>query len=44
MRKVRRRYYASIGVVSNVDHHLISIGKAGRMRWLGRRPQVLGSP
>ncbi len=42
MRKVRQECYASIGVVSNVDHHLISIGKAGRMRWLGRRPQVLG--
>ena len=42
MRKVRQECYASIGTVSNVDHHLISIGKAGRTRWLGRRPQVLG--
>jgi large subunit ribosomal protein L2 len=28
--------------VSNPDHHLITIGKAGRNRWLGRKPQVLG--
>jgi large subunit ribosomal protein L2 len=42
MRKVRHDCYASIGTVSNPDHHLITIGKAGRMRWLGRRPQVLG--
>lgn len=41
-RKVRRECFASIGTVSNPDHHLISIGKAGRMRWLGRKPQVLG--
>ncbi len=42
MRKIRKECFASIGIVSNVDHHLITIGKAGRMRWLGRRPQVLG--
>lgn len=42
MRKIRHECYASIGTVSNVDHHLISIGKAGRTRWMGRRPQVLG--
>lgn len=42
MRKIRRECFATIGVVSNPDHHLISIGKAGRMRWLGRKPQVLG--
>ncbi len=42
MRKVRAECYASIGTVSNPDHHLISIGKAGRMRWKGRKPQVLG--
>lgn len=41
-RKIRKECYASIGVVSNLDHHLIRIGKAGRMRWMGRRPQVLG--
>jgi large subunit ribosomal protein L2 len=42
MRKVRHECYASIGTVSNPDHHLINIGKAGRNRWLGRKPQVLG--
>ncbi|MFA5799569.1 MAG: 50S ribosomal protein L2 [Candidatus Peribacteraceae bacterium] len=42
VRKVRQECFASIGAVSNPDHHLISIGKAGRMRWMGRRPQVLG--
>ena len=34
--------YATIGEVSNGDHSLIRLGKAGRMRWLGRRPTVLG--
>jgi large subunit ribosomal protein L2 len=33
---------ATIGQVSNVDHENISIGKAGRARWLGRRPRVRG--
>jgi large subunit ribosomal protein L2 len=42
VRKIRQECFASIGAVSNPDHHLISIGKAGRTRWLGRRPQVLG--
>lgn len=42
MRKVRQECFASIGTVSNPDHHLINIGKAGRMRWKGRKPQVLG--
>lgn len=42
MRKIRQECFASIGTVSNPDHHLISIGKAGRMRWMGRKPQVLG--
>ena len=31
---------ASIGVVSNSDHQLLVSGKAGRSRWLGRRPRV----
>jgi large subunit ribosomal protein L2 len=42
MRKIRIECYASIGTVSNPDHHLISIGKAGRNRWLGKKPEVLG--
>jgi large subunit ribosomal protein L2 len=29
---------ATIGQVGNLDHENITIGKAGRMRWLGRRP------
>lgn len=33
---------ATIGQVGNVDHENISIGKAGRSRWLGRRPHVRG--
>lgn len=33
---------ATIGVVSNGDHNLESHGKAGRKRWLGRRPRVRG--
>ena len=33
---------ATIGVVSNGDHNLESDGKAGRRRWLGRRPRVRG--
>ncbi|MGC2424965.1 MAG: 50S ribosomal protein L2 [Nitrospirota bacterium] len=33
---------ASIGQVSNIDHENISLGKAGRARWLGKRPKVRG--
>lgn len=33
---------ATIGQVSNVDHENVSIGKAGRTRWRGRRPNVRG--
>ena len=42
VRKVENRCYATIGVVSNIDHMNISIGKAGRSRWLGIRPHVRG--
>jgi large subunit ribosomal protein L2 len=34
--------YATIGVVSNRDHENVSLGKAGRSRWLGIRPQSRG--
>jgi large subunit ribosomal protein L2 len=34
---------ATVGQVGNLDHELINIGKAGRSRWLGRRPTVRGS-
>ena len=33
---------ATIGTVSNVEHNLEKSGKAGRSRWLGRRPRVRG--
>ena len=34
---------ATIGQVGNEQHELINIGKAGRSRWLGKRPAVRGS-
>ncbi|SDR15181.1 LSU ribosomal protein L2P [Virgibacillus subterraneus] len=34
---------ATIGQVGNLEHELITIGKAGRSRWLGKRPTVRGS-
>lgn len=42
IRKFRKECSATIGTVSNPEHNLINIGKAGRQRWLGHRPQVLG--
>ena len=33
---------ATIGQLGNLDHENISLGKAGRSRWLGRRPKVRG--
>jgi large subunit ribosomal protein L2 len=41
-RMVRAECLATIGAVSNPDQKNISIGKAGRSRWLGRRPHVRG--
>ena len=35
--------HATIGQVSNVDHDAVILGKAGKSRWLGRRPQSRGS-
>jgi large subunit ribosomal protein L2 len=34
--------YATVGQVGNLDHENVSIGKAGRQRWLGKRPHVRG--
>lgn len=34
--------YATLGIVSNIDHKKTRIGKAGRSRWLNRRPKVRG--
>jgi len=42
IRMVRRECYATVGQVSNLDHENVSVGKAGRSRWLGRRPKVRG--
>lgn len=42
MRMVRAECMASVGAVSNPDHMNASLGKAGRARWLGRRPKVRG--
>lgn len=42
VRVVRLECRATIGQVGNLDHEKISIGKAGRSRWLGRRPKVRG--
>ncbi len=42
MRMVFRRCHATIGAVGNEDHMNVSLGKAGRNRWLGRRPKVRG--
>lgn len=43
IRMVLAENYASIGQVSNQEHIHINLGKAGRSRWLGRRPHVRGS-
>jgi large subunit ribosomal protein L2 len=42
LRKLLINCYATVGVVSNSDHNLQSMGKAGRNRWLGIRPRVRG--
>ena len=42
MRLVLITCLATIGTVSNGDHMLVRLGKAGRKRWLGRRPRVRG--
>jgi len=38
VRQFRRDCIATIGQVGNIDHEQLSLGKAGRARWLGRRP------
>lgn len=43
VRRVSWSSYASLGQVSNPEHNLVSIGKAGRSRWMGIRPTVRGS-
>ncbi len=42
MRAIHQECRATVGAVSNPDHMNINLGKAGRKRWLGKRPQVRG--
>lgn len=42
VRMVQGECRATVGQVGNVDHELVRLGKAGRARWLGRRPKVRG--
>jgi len=42
IRRIRETCYATIGQVGNTDHEAVSLGKAGRKRWLGIRPTVRG--
>ena len=43
VRRVIDTSWATIGEPSNEEHSLVSIGKAGRSRWMGRRPKVRGT-
>jgi len=42
MRMIHKRCRATLGEVGNKEHENISLGKAGRSRWMGRRPKVRG--
>ncbi|MFW5789966.1 MAG: 50S ribosomal protein L2 [Halanaerobiaceae bacterium] len=42
VRLIRKECKATVGQVGNIEHENIVIGKAGRSRWLGRRPKVRG--
>ena len=42
VRRILKECLATVGQVGNVDHENVSLGKAGRSRWLGRRPTVRG--
>ena len=43
LRKFHQKCWATVGQIGNVEHENIKLGKAGRTRWLGRRPSVRGS-
>ena len=43
IRRVDIRCKATIGAVGNAEHELVTLGKAGKSRYLGRRPHVRGS-
>jgi large subunit ribosomal protein L2 len=42
VRMVRGECWATVGEVGNAEHELVRVGKAGKTRWLGRRPRVRG--
>ncbi|HEY3169669.1 MAG TPA: 50S ribosomal protein L2 [Thermoanaerobaculia bacterium] len=42
VREIHIECYATIGQVGNLEHENVSVGKAGRSRWAGRRPHVRG--
>lgn len=42
VRLFNKKCYATVGQVGNIDHNNIALGKAGRKRWLGKRPKVRG--
>jgi large subunit ribosomal protein L2 len=42
IRKVHKTCYATVGQVGNIEHENVSLGKAGRSRWMGWRPTVRG--
>lgn len=42
VRLILQDCYATIGQVGNLDHENVNVGKAGRSRWLGKRPKVRG--
>ncbi|MCX8125671.1 MAG: 50S ribosomal protein L2 [Dehalococcoidia bacterium] len=43
LRRIFGACMATIGQIGNIDHQNIKLGKAGRSRWLGRRPEVRGT-
>jgi large subunit ribosomal protein L2 len=42
IRKIHHECFATIGQVGNLDHENVALGKAGRNRWLGKKPHVRG--
>jgi large subunit ribosomal protein L2 len=42
VRKINLKCYCTVGRIGNIEHSSINLGKAGRSRWLGRRPKVRG--
>ncbi|MDD5760556.1 MAG: 50S ribosomal protein L2 [Candidatus Pacebacteria bacterium] len=43
VRTIQNIYYASLGQLSNIEHKMVSVGKAGRSRHMGIRPKVRGT-